>query len=283
MPNRQSWYEIRAENAATKGVADVYLYDEIGYWGVPASAFVRELNELDVETINVFLNSPGGEVGDGIAIFNALKRNKAAVHVTVDGSALSIASVIAQAGDKRRMAQGAAMMIHEPWIGAMGDADFMRKMAEQLDKDADEIAEIYADRAGGEASEWRDRMKDETWYRPQEAVAAGLADEVVTFSTGSKNLALGRRFDLAKCKNMPEWAKTALRAPDPAASESDPALYDADHGWQFLAHHGPDGAVDVALLRVALARVKDLSIPVSNRKTALHHLNGHAQVAARAA
>lgn len=279
MSQKQSWYAI---NAAKKASADVYLYDEIGYWGVPAAAFVDELSALDVDTINLFLNSPGGEVGDGVAIFNALKRNRASVNVTVDGSALSIASVIAQAGDTRRMAQGSAMMIHEPWVGAVGDAAFMRKMAQQLDKDADEIAAIYADRATGDAAEWRDRMKDETWYRPQEAVDAGLADEVVKFSTASKNLTAGRAFNLDRFTNVPEWAPKAQILPDPAP-EPPKTPADTDHGWQFLAHHGESGAVDSGLLRVALARVKDLSIPVSDREKALHHLNGHAKVAARAA
>src|SRR5947209_1503994 len=90
LPN-QSWYDIRA---AAKTATDVYLYGEIGFWDVPASAFVDELNALDTNKINLFLNSPGGEVGDGVAIFNALKRHQATVNITVDGSALSIASVI---------------------------------------------------------------------------------------------------------------------------------------------------------------------------------------------
>lgn len=204
MSATQSWYSINAK----KGLANVYLYDEIGYWGKPAKDFVRELNTLDVDQINLYLNSPGGEVGDGVAIFNALQRHPASVEVTVDGSALSIASVIAQAGDTRRMAMGSAMMIHEPWVGAMGDAEYMRKMADQLDKDADEISEIYAHRGGGEASEWRDAMKAETWYRPQEAVAAGLADEVVDFASASKNLSV-RAFNLSRFKHVPEWLDVA--------------------------------------------------------------------------
>jgi len=261
----------------------VFLYGEIGWWDVPARAFVDEINGLDTNQINLFLNSPGGEVGDGVAIFNALKRHKASVTVTVDGSALSIASVIAQAGDKRLMAQGSALMIHEPWIGAVGDAEFMRKMALQLDGDADEIAGIYADRAGGEASEWRDRMKDETWFRPQEAVDAGLADDVVRYGTGAKNLIEGRSFALSRFKHVPDWAPKAENRPNPEPDPAPETPIDTDHGWTFLAHHGGTGAVDSQLLRVALARVRNLSIPVERREDALRHLEGHAQVAARAA
>lgn len=242
-----------------KGVADVYLYDEIGFWGVPASAFVAELNRLDVDQINLYLNSPGGEVGDGVAIFNALKRNRASVVATGDGSVLSIASVIMQAGDKRRMAQGSAMMIHDPWIGAMGDAEFMRKMADQLDKDADEIASIYADRAGGEASEWRDRMKDETWYRPQEAVTAGLADETVSFSAGSKNRALNRAFNLDRFKNVPEWAPKAEKRPDPV----------------------PDPAEKpVIVIPDPVSVVRGMNITPAQKRAAIAHLKAHTGAAA---
>lgn len=175
---RNDWYRI--ENATSEAsAATVHIYDEIGYWGVTAQDFVRELQAVDAGRIDVHLNSPGGEVFDGIAIMNALKQHQAHVTVIVDSLAASIASVIAMAGDRVVMAKNATMMIHEGSGLAIGNAADMREMADLLDKVSDNIASVYAERAGGEVAEWRERMRAETWYSADEAVAAGLADEVM--------------------------------------------------------------------------------------------------------
>lgn len=168
------WFRI--ENSVDG--AQVHIYAEIGGFGVTAGAFTKDLQGLDVPRIDLRLNSPGGDVFDGIAIHNALRQHPAEVHVHVDGVAASIASVIAMAGDKVTMARGSQMMIHEGHTAAAGTAEDMRKTALILDRTSDTIADFYAARAGGTREQWRARMKDETWYDAAEAVKAGLADEV---------------------------------------------------------------------------------------------------------
>ena len=195
----KSWYRIQAK---ADGEAEIWLYDEIGYWGISASQFVDELRVVDAESITLHLNSPGGEVFDGIAIYNSLKDHPATVNVKIEGLAASITSVISQAGDKISIAKTASIMIHEAHGFAMGNSQDMRKLADELDMVGETISEIYADRAGGEASEWRERMAAESWYRGQAAVDIGLADEV---EGAAKNAAPLRIFNLAKFKNVPPY------------------------------------------------------------------------------
>lgn len=171
----RQWYKI--SNSAG-GPVVVDIYDEIGYWGVMAAEFQRELSAITATEITVNLNSPGGEIFEGIAIYNALRTHPANITVRVSSLAASIASVIAQAGDRIIMQTGSQMMIHEGSGLCMGDAADMRQMAELLDRQSDNIASIYAERAGGTTEEWRERMQAETWFNAEEAVAAGLANEV---------------------------------------------------------------------------------------------------------
>lgn len=176
--NAADWYRI--ENAAADE-ADVYVYDAIGGWfGTTADDFIREMRDISAPRINLRLNSPGGSVFEGIAIANAIRSHPANVTVFVDGLAASIASVIALAGDRLVMLPQTQLMIHDASGGAYGNAADMEYMVGLLNKQSDNIADAYADRAGGTAAEWRDLMKAETWYTASEAVAAGLADEVFT-------------------------------------------------------------------------------------------------------
>jgi len=191
---RADWYRI--ENKAE--AAEVYIYDEIGYFGVTANDFVRDLRNVTSSKINLHLNTPGGDVFDGIAIFNALKAHKATVNVIVDGLAASAGSFIAMAGDRVAMAPHSKMMIHEAFGLAIGNAEDMAKMAERLDATSENIAGIYAERAGNDATHWRALMKAETWFTDQEAVDAGLADEVAREIVEDDHL---RNFDLSIFRN----------------------------------------------------------------------------------
>ncbi|WP_420179679.1 head maturation protease, ClpP-related [Paenarthrobacter sp. TA1.8] len=174
----KQWYRMEAKSGDT---ADVYIYDVIdSYWGVNASEFVTELAALDVENINLYVNSPGGSVFDGTAIMNALRRHKAHVTATVDGLAASAASFIVQAADEVVMGFGAEMMIHDASAVCWGNASDMEETAKVLNQLSETIASVYAERAGGTTEEWRTAMHAETWYTADEAVAAGLADRVVT-------------------------------------------------------------------------------------------------------
>ena len=193
---KKSWYEIRA--AATEDTggderrAEVLLYDEIGIWGVTATMFTAAISELDVDVIDLRINSPGGSVFDGMAIMNALRRHPARIEVTVDGLAASAASFIAMAGERVVMNQGAQLMVHDAWGYAEGNEQTMQEMADSLGKISQAIAGIYAKRAGGTVDEWRKVMLAETWYSAEEAVAAGLADESADAPAAENSFDLSR-------------------------------------------------------------------------------------------
>lgn len=188
----KKWYDIRAE--ADGSSAEVYIYDVIDSWfGVSAKDFVREVAGLDVEQINLHIHSPGGSVYEGIAILNAIRQHKAHVTVYVDGLAASAASFIAMGGDEIVMGRNAEMMIHDASTIVWGDAKLMREVADDLDRISNNIASVYAERAGGKVETWRDAMLAETWYSAQEAVDAGLADRVDEV----KNPKATNQFDLS--------------------------------------------------------------------------------------
>ncbi|MET8766330.1 head maturation protease, ClpP-related [Streptomyces sp. NPDC004658] len=174
----RSWYRI--SNAASQDEAEVMLYDEVGGWfGATADEFIADLRGITAPNIRLRVNSPGGSVFEGIAIANALRSHPANVTVQVDGIAASIASVIAMSGDRIEMAPNSMLMIHDASGVCMGNASDMEEMAELLDLISDNIADAYAARAGGTRDEWRARMRAETWYLPEDAVDAGLADEAL--------------------------------------------------------------------------------------------------------
>jgi ATP-dependent protease ClpP protease subunit len=175
-PTRAEAPALRAQAATADAPAELLIYDEIGFWGICAIDVVAALGGLGDGDLHVRVNSPGGDVFDGIAIHNALLAHPGTVTVTVDGLAASAASLISMAGDRVIMSRASQMMVHDASGLAIGNAADMTSMAELLDKISDMIAGVYADRAGGEVAAWRDIMRAETWYAPAEAVAAGLAD-----------------------------------------------------------------------------------------------------------
>jgi ATP-dependent protease ClpP protease subunit len=174
------WFTFKKDTETPK----LYIYDEIGFWGTDASSLVDQLKEIDSDKLDLHLNSPGGEVFDGIAIYNALKSHKAEVTVYVDGLAASAASFIAQAGDKVVMARNAQMMIHDGIALAYGNEKDMLDTAAVLSKISNNIADIYAYAASKRGfdttlDEFRALMREEVWYTGKEAVDAGLSDEVL--------------------------------------------------------------------------------------------------------
>ena len=202
---RTDWYRITNKSNG----AEVYIYDEIGYWGTTAQDFVRELADIDRDRIALHLNSPGGEVFDGIAIYNALRDHDAQVTVHIDSLAASIASVIAMAGDTIKMARNGQMMIHDAMTMTVGNVADHTKAVEDLNRVSDIIADTYAARAGGTAKQWRQRMQAETWYTAAEAKAAGLIDEITGESSAQNGWDLSI-FNFA--------GRTAAPAPEPPST-----------------------------------------------------------------
>jgi ATP-dependent Clp endopeptidase proteolytic subunit ClpP len=176
--NNRDWYRIT--NKATNGDApEVFIYGEVGWDGITADDLIRDLAAIDADQITVRVNSPGGSVFGGIAIYNALRTHKAKVTVLVDSIAASVASVIAQAGDERVMVQHSQMMIHEAQGLALGSGTEIREYADLLDTQTDLIANIYAERSGKSERVFRSLMEAETWFTAEDAVAEGLADSVM--------------------------------------------------------------------------------------------------------
>lgn len=156
------------------------MYGDIGGWdGIGADEFAREVAGLNVGTIDVRLNSGGGSVFEGQAIYNALNRHPAKIIMNIDGIAASIASVIAMAGDQINITEGSHIMIHKPWSMAMGDAESMRKEADVLDSLESGIVDIYAARTGKDRKQLENWIGQETWFKGQAAVDAGFADAVI--------------------------------------------------------------------------------------------------------
>lgn len=171
---KKKWFSIRNTSAGT----DIYLYGEIGCWGVTASDFTEELRAVKSPTIELHINSPGGDVFDGVAIYEALDSHPATVNVSIDGLAASAASFIAMVGKRIKIAEFGQMMIHEASSGMYGTGRRLRKHADTLDKTTEIIARVYAKRAGGDPSVWLALMEEETWFDSAEAVQFGLADEI---------------------------------------------------------------------------------------------------------
>lgn len=230
--------------SASKGVGEIWLYDVIGdgfFGGINGSQFVRELAQLgNVDEIVAHINSPGGMCSEGTAIYNSLKAHKAKVTVEIEGGALSIASLIAMAGDKIRIAANAMLMIHEPAMFTWGMAAEHRKSAEYLEKVATITSQTYADRAGKSLEKVREWMAAETWWTADEAKADGLVDEVVPNKTrpgdASKDASQWDSRVLQSFRNRPaQWSMTMLALPaepppkPPKESVMDLAKLKAEH------------------------------------------------------
>ncbi len=173
--SKRTWYAMSAKDTHST----IYIYEEIGYWGITATAFAKDLEALgDVNTITLHLNTPGGSVADGTAIYNVLKNHKASVTVEIDGYALSMGSIIALAGDTIKMAENALFMIHNPSGIAFGDADKLHKSAGIMDKHKQAMLNTYQSKTGMERQALSKMMDDETWFSADEALESGFIDEV---------------------------------------------------------------------------------------------------------
>jgi len=196
------------EFKARGSTGEIWLYDQIGEGfftdGVTAKSFQKDLAGLGkVSTINLRINSPGGNVFDGLTIYNQLKAHPARIVVDVDGLAASIASLIAMAGDEIRMAGNSMMMIHNPHSMAMGDANEMRRTAALLDQIKGNLADTYAARTGMDLGTLNAWMDSETWLTAAEAVQYGFADAV------TQEQRVAASYDLTRFHNVPAALRRA--------------------------------------------------------------------------
>jgi ATP-dependent protease ClpP protease subunit len=158
--------------------ARVYVQGMIGGWRMDAGKFVQSVHNLDVPRIDVHINSVGGFVYDAVSMYEALLHHPATVHTHIDGLAASAASFLALAGDQVHIARAGRVMIHDVQGIAYGSPAEIHAAADLANSVSDDIAGIYAERAGGKPAAWRKAMTATTWYSAQQAVDAGLANEV---------------------------------------------------------------------------------------------------------
>lgn len=205
------------------GVVTLRLYDPIdsygGEWGVSAKEFAAAVDALPDGTtqINLLINSPGGEVWDGLAILNTLRKHPARVVATVEGIAASAASFIAAGCDEMVMARNSEVYIHNAWGFASGDAEDMRAAAEDLDRLDLNLASIYAEKSGKTVEYWLAEMPRDRFMTAEEAVESGLADRI----EGDGDAPAARaRFDLSAFARRADRAPRAELTPElPSSTE----------------------------------------------------------------
>lgn len=203
----KSWYSITAKGDS---LAEISIYEEIGMFGVTAKQFLEDMKSVGARRILLRINSNGGDVFEGLAIYNRLREHAAGVEVRVDGIAASMASVIAMAGAPVKMAEGAFLMLHNPGGLVMGNAEDMRETAELLDKVRGSLVTAYERKSGLSAAKICDMLDKETWLTAAEAKALGFVDEV------TEPLKLAARFDSRRFRNPPpQLSPTAPTAMNP--------------------------------------------------------------------
>ena len=199
---KKPWFTL---NNAAGQKPELLIYDVIDDWGgVSARHLVQELKAITEPSIVVRINSPGGSVFDGVAIYNALRFHPAHIEVRIEGLAASIASVIAMAGDEIYMASNALMMIHNTYGWASGDATDMRKMAEMMEKTTEIIAQTYMSKSVLNLEDILHLMNEETWFTAQEALSNGFVTHI------DEPIKMVAKFDLSAFCRVPTMLESAI-------------------------------------------------------------------------
>lgn len=183
MENAKKYYQLVTDG---ENSADLYIFGDITSWGKcgkddpsrSAYNIVSELKAVNAQNINVHINSYGGDVSEGLAIYNVLKQHEANVTTFCDGFACSAASVVFMAGDRRVMSPASLLMIHNAWTVAMGNSDELRKAANDLEVITQASIEAYKLVADINEDEIKELMDNETWILPEDAVSMGFATDI---------------------------------------------------------------------------------------------------------
>ena len=213
---RQKYYQMNINEESKE--ADIYIYGDITSWewdesDVSSFTLSKDLQALpdDIQIINVYINSYGGEVAEGLAIYSALKRHKAKVKTFCDGFAASIASVIFSAGDERIMSNASLLFIHNAWSYASGDANAMNKAAEDLAKITQASIEAYKEVVNLSEEKLKELMDAETWLSPAECIEMGFATQIVSDSNSNPAQSAQRAIQQILLANQRE----AIENPEP--------------------------------------------------------------------
>lgn len=260
---RTKWFSLDVRNE----VAELSVFDEIGGFGISVSDFKQQFDlTINAKSVHLTINSPGGSVTDGMAIYNILAGVRDKLDVEIIGLAASMASVVALAGRSLKMDEGTYLMIHNPWTITWGNADQLRHDADVLDKMGNEIVSIYVAHSSKTEKEIRDLMAAETWLTAQEAFDAGFASEI------QESVKAAALYDVSGLgfRNAPR-AALAMRAKyegiktirdfeeflrDAGASRQEAAAL-ASGGWK--AAHRDDGKPEAEVKSELLAALSGLA------------------------
>lgn len=271
MPRSRAWFRMEKKS---DDYAEIEIFDEIdAFWGIGPKDFKARLDEIKgAASIKLFLNSPGGSVFDGMAIYNLLAAHREKLEVEVVGLAASIASIIALAGRRLTMAEGSYYMIHNPLTVMVGDAGELRKTADLLDKMKGDFISTYKKKSGKDEQEISDMMDAETWLTAAEAIEEGFADDSEDYGEIAAKLdgckiaerfarvpdQIARNGQTSKLKN-PRELENLLR--DSGGMSRSEAVAIVAKGWKALERGEPaqsergepaeKPAIDTATLRLA--------------------------------
>jgi ATP-dependent Clp protease, protease subunit len=193
--DKPDWYRIEAQ---TDDDMEIILYDVIGWPYNDAFELTRSLSDYKGKSITVRINSPGGDVFDGLAIFNVLQEHPAQVTTKIEGLAASMSSAIALAGDEVQAHKNSMIMIHDPWVLIAGNQYELRETADILQKIGGNLLDIYYDKSAIGKRDLKQMMKDETWFTAAEAKERKLIDTVLDVGAAKA------RFDLSMFAAVPD-------------------------------------------------------------------------------
>lgn len=237
----KKFYQLTQSN----DVAELYIYGDITPYpwyesDVSAKNIIDEINSITASTINVYISSYGGDVGSGLAIYNALKRHKAKVKTYCDGMACSIASVIFLAGDERIMNEASLLMVHNAWVYAEGNAEQLRKQADDLEKVTQASVEAYKAHSSLSEEEIKAMMDAETWISPEEALSYGFATAIEkTEKEKASQNALRQLFNIIRAHQEAQEAEDAEDNEEDEETEQNP-----DTETDDAAEDDPEEAAD---------------------------------------
>lgn len=222
--DRPEWYKIEA---SANDQAEILVYDVIGWPYNDAGDLVRYVNSLGDKDILVRLNTPGGDVFDGMAIFNSLANHKGKVTIRIEALAASMGSVLAMAGKEIQAYSNTMMMIHDPWTYMAGNQYELREMADLLEKISGNMLDVYTGRSKVGKREMKEIMKAETWYTAKEAKEKGFINTILETGKATK-----AQFDLTMYTNAPDGI-CSIEGRDLTEREIERALRDAGASRSF--------------------------------------------------
>jgi len=248
--DKADWYKIEA---LSDDNTELMIYDVIGWPFNDAGEIIRALAGINSKTVTVRINSPGGDVFDAMAIFNALQSHKSKIITRIESLAASAASFIALAGKEVQAYQNAMFMIHDPWVLAAGNQYDLREIADILEKISGNMVDIYSQNSNIGKKEIRDMLKAETWFTAKEAKEKGFVDTIID------GKAVKAQFDLSMFAHVPDGF-TAEDHDEPIARKYEKALRDVgaskNEARTILARGLKSVACEEEILSAALTTLK---------------------------